>query len=79
MQLSKLEKKLQDLPSKTQTLKNGLELDYLGEGGIVEFVSTDRIQWFRDILPMFTATWSIILIHVFYYLTGNISIIVFLV
>lgn len=58
-------------------MKNGLVLEGYGKGGYVEYVSANEVQWFRDILSMWGATWAMLAVHLFYYLTGNMATIVF--
>jgi hypothetical protein len=60
-------------------LENGLKLEGYGPGGVTEEVSADQILFWRDIKPFFLATEVIIIIHAFYYLTGNMSLILFIV
>ena len=65
--------------AKDQKLENGLKIEGYGPGGYVQEVSTDKIEFFRDIWPFFLATLVIIVIHVLYYFTGNMALILFLV
>lgn len=64
---------------KEQVLSNGMTLEGLSECGLTQIVSTDKIQWIRDLNPFFLATYVIIMFHVFYYFTGNLAIPIFLV
>lgn len=63
---------------KPQVLKNGMKLEGYGEGGLVEFVSTNKINFFRDVHPMFQSTYVFIFMHLFNYFTGNLAIPLFL-
>ena len=55
-----------------------MELEGYAEGGFVEMVNTDKIQWARDIQPFFLSTYLIIVMHLFYYFTGNVALPLFL-
>jgi len=67
------------LPSKAlKILPNGMELEGYAEGGFVEMVNTDKIQWARDIQPFFLSFYLIVVMHLFYYFTGNLALPVFL-
>jgi alkane 1-monooxygenase len=52
-------------------------LDSYGEGGIIENVATDKLDFYRDIGPHFMSTWVMIVVHVFYYFTGNMAVMMF--
>ena len=64
---------------KEQVLKNGLVLEGLSESGLTQIVSASSIHWIRDVNPFFLATYVMIMLHVFYYFTGNLAIPIFLV
>ena len=63
---------------KEHVLSNGMILEGLSDTGLTEIVTVNKIQWIRDINPFFQATYVIIMLHVFYYFTGNLAIPVFL-
>lgn len=62
------------LPDKKKFLKNGLVLDSIGEGGIVEYVSSEDLRFWRDIGPHFMSTYTLIFMHLFFYFTGNLGV-----
>jgi hypothetical protein len=59
-------------------LPDGLEVESYGEGGYIQNVNTDIIQWSRDIQPFFASFYIILATHLFYYFTGNLAILLFL-
>lgn len=59
-------------------LKNGMVLDSYGEGGIVENVSATELRFWRDIGPHFMSTFTFMFVHLFFYLTGNFAVPMFL-
>lgn len=62
-----------DIGNKKEILPNGLQLDGYGLGGIIEEVSTNKIEFVRDVAPFFRAAMTIIFIHVLFYLTGTLA------
>lgn len=53
-------------------------LEGLSDCGLTQIVSVSKIHWIRDVNPFFLATYVIIMLHVFYYFTGNLAIPIFL-
>ena len=60
------------IDSNFQTMtEDGLILEGLGEGGVVEIVQKDRVDFFWDVAKYFEPTFLIIGAHLLYYTTGN--------